>query len=242
MKKTLLTLLLSVFSATVFAQPAGPGGSRINAALLSFFGDTKAFSAKADVRVTDSAGKEKVRLPMQMFLLDGKMRAEMDLSQMKGGDMPPEAVLMLKQTGMDKMVTVVRPDKLVTLILYPGLQAYAEMPMPPEEASTKDLKIEKTAAGKEIIDSHPCSKNKITVTDAKGKKQEAVVWNASDLKDFPVQMQIQETKMVTTILYTEPKFEKPEAKLFDAPAGYTKHANMQALMQAAMLKMIGGGK
>lgn len=62
------------------------------------------------------------------------------------------------------------------------------------------------------------------------------------MKDFPVQMQIQETKIVTTILYTEPKFEKPEAKLFDAPAGYTKHANMQALMQAAMLKMIGGGK
>ncbi|MST94250.1 MAG: DUF4412 domain-containing protein [Pedosphaera sp.] len=242
MKKTLLTLLLSVFGATVFAQPAGPGASGINAALLSFFGDAKAFSSKADVRVIDSAGKEKVRIPMQMFVLDGKMRAEMDLSQMKGGDMPPEAVFMLKQTGMDKMVTVVRPDKQLTLILYPGLQAYAEVPMSPEEASAKDLKVEKTAAGNEIIDGHPCSKNKITVTAAKGKKQEATVWNASDLKDFPIQVQIQEAKMTTTILQSEPKFEKPAASLFDAPAGFTKHANMQALMQAAMLKMIGGGK
>lgn len=242
MNKLLLTVCLAVLGSPAFAQPAGPGASGINAALLSFFGEAKAFSSKADVRVTDSAGKEKARMPMQMFLLDGKMRAEMDLSQMKGGDMPPEAVLMLKQTGMDKMVTVVRPDKQVTLILYPGLQAYAEVPMNPEEAATKDLKVEKTAAGKEIIEGHPCSKNKITVTDAKGKKQEATVWNASDLKDFPIQVQIQEAKTTTTILQSEPKFEKPEASLFDAPAGFTKHANMQALMQAAMLKMIGGGK
>lgn len=242
MKKMLLPLLFSLFGSAAIAQPAGPGGTGINAAMLSFFGDTKAFSSKADVRVTDRAGKEKAQMPMQMFLLDGKLRAEMDLSQMKGGEMPPEAVLMLKQTGMDKMVTVTRPDKLVTLMIYPGLQAYAEVPMTPEEASTKDLKIEKTAAGKEIIDGHPCSKNKITVTDAKGKKHEATVWNASNLKDFPIQMQIQEDGMVTTIRQTEPKFEKPGASLFDVPAGYTKHANVQALMQAAMLKMIGGGK
>ena len=242
MKKMLLTLFLSVLGIAVFAQPGGAGSSGINAAMMSFFGDTKAFSAKADVRTADSTGKEMVRMPMQMFLLDGKLRAELDLSLMKGGNMPAEAAVMLKQTGMDKMVSLVRPDKQVTLILYPALQAYAEMPMTQEEASTKDSKIEKTAAGKETIDGHPCVKNKIVVTDAKGKKTEGFVWNASDLKDFPIQVEVHSDKTVTTIHYTEPKFEKPEAKLFDTPAGYTKYASMQQMMQAAMMKMMGGGK
>ena len=103
-------------------------------------------------------------------------------------------------------------------------------------------KIEKTAAGKETIDGHPCVKNKIVVTDAKGKKTEGFVWNASDLKDFPIQVEVHSDKTVTTIHYTEPKFEKPEAKLFDTPAGYTKYASMQQMMQAAMMKMMGGGK
>lgn len=243
MKKILSTLILAALGTAAFAQPGGPAPFGINAALLNFFGTTRAFSSKADVRLTDKAGKEISRLPMQMFLLDGKMRAEMDLSLMKGGQMPPEATLMLKQAGMDKMVSVILPDRQVTLVIYPGMQAYAEVPMTKEESSSdKDVKIEKTAAGQETIDGHPCVKNKISITDAKGKTTEGMVWNASDLKDFPLRVEMKEKDNLVTIQYTEPKFDKPETKLFEAPAGFTKHANVQQMMQTAMMKLIGGGK
>ena len=40
--------------------------------------------------------------------------------------------------------------------------------------------------------------------------------------------------------YKDIQLAKPEAKQFDAPAGFTKHESMEKLMQAAMMKTLGG--
>jgi len=114
--------------------------------------------------------------------------------------------------------------------------------MTAEEAAAleSNYKVEKSKLGAEVIDGHPCEKNKGTVIDGKGARQEAVVWNATDLKSFPVQMQMNQREATVIMHFQDIKLLKPEAKLFETPSGFTKHESMEKLMQAAMAKMLGG--
>jgi negative regulator of sigma E activity len=162
----------------------------------------------------------------------------MDLGQAKGVAIPPEAAAMMKQAGMDKMVSLIQPDKKVTAIMYPNAQAYAEMPVTEDELGAD--KVEFTEVGKEMVNGHPCKKVKLTSTDSKGKAQEAFVWRASDLKDFPIQMQMSQKDNTVLVKFRDPKLEMPAAAQFEIPAGYTKYPNLPALMQAVMMKMLSG--
>jgi hypothetical protein len=236
-----LTLAISLFvAAAAFAQSGGQNPTGINASLLNMFGDIKAFSSKGEVRMTDSEGKELSSLPITMSMLDGKLRTDMDLSEMKGGSMPPDAMAMLKQTGMDKMQMLITPEKKSTMLIYPGLKSYAALPISDEEMANS--KVETADVGKETVDGHPCIKRKLTSTDSKGKTQEALVWAATDLKNFPLKMEMKQKKNTINIHYSAPSLEKPDAALFEVPSGYTKYDSVQGLMQAAMMKMFGGAK
>jgi hypothetical protein len=232
MKRLLLTVLFAAFTASGFAQGAPQTG--INAAMIKMFGDIKAFSAKANVRLLDKDQKETSTMPMTMALREGKMRTDMDLSEVKMAGIPAEAAAMMKQAGMDKMVSLIDPTKKVTTLIYPNMQSYAEMPANEEEVSgtvtSKDV-------GEEKIDGHTCKKVQLTATDAKGKTQEALVWQAKDLKNFPIQMQMKQKENTVVVKFQEPKLETPPASDFEIPAGYTKYPTFQALLQSAMLKM-----
>ena len=176
-------------------------------------------------------------MPVTMALLDGKMRTEMDMTQMKGVKAPAEAMAMLKGTGMDRVVTIMQPDRKSTVLIYPGLQAYTEIAI--SEAEAADPKFEISELGKETIDGHACTKTKFVSTDSNGRKQEILVWKAADLKSFPIQVQTREGGSTVIVRYQSPSLEKPDASLFTPPANYTKHASFQALMQAAVMKMLG---
>jgi len=49
---------------------------------------------------------------------------------------------------------------------------------------------------------------------------EAVVWNATDLKDFPIQIEMKEKDRTVLMHFTNVRFDKPDAKQFDVPAAY----------------------
>jgi len=242
--KTSLTAVIAMGLAGLIGlaqmPAAGPGGW--NAAMTKLFGDVKSFSAKADMRVLDNADKESMSMGMTFALLDGMVRMEIDLAQMKSAALPPNATASLKQMGMDRLTTLVLPEKKAVYVIYPTLQAYVEMPLPEEEAAAakKDFKISKTELGKETIDGHACVKNKVLLTDDKGEKHEVLVWEAADLKSFPLQMRMSDRGTNVVIRYKDVQFARPDAKQFEAPAGYTKHADVMQLMQVAMQKMMNG--
>src|SRR6266511_218626 len=102
MKRFLFAFALG---ATVFSASAQRGAPQtgINAAMIKMFGDIKAFTAQAEARLLDREQKEISLMPMTLSLRDGKLRADTDLSQVKGGSIPAEAAAMMKQAGMDKM-------------------------------------------------------------------------------------------------------------------------------------------
>jgi len=54
----------------------------------------------------------------------------------------PEAAAQMKAMGMDKMIAISRPDKKVTYLVYPGLNAYLEMPLKDADEAQNDEVID----------------------------------------------------------------------------------------------------
>ena len=233
-------LILIAAPRAALAQMPGNGANGMSAAMVKLFGKNTIFTAKSEFDVLDKARTQTTSMPMDFSLLDGKVRVDIDMTQVKSSLMPPNFISTMKQMGMDRMATITRPDKKVTLIVYPLLKSYAEIPMSKEEAAAqqKDYKLAKTRLGKETIDGHACEKIKVTLTDDKGDKEEATVWNAPDLKDFPVQIQMPQQDTTLIIKFKDVKLGVADASQFDAPGGMTKYPSPEKLMQDAMTKMM----
>lgn len=233
-------LLSLMLVGVVSAQPGGMMGSgTLSPSMAQFFGDIKAFTASAVLNMKGGMGE--MAVPMDFALQDQLLRTEVDMSQMKGGMMPAGMGDQLRAMKMDKVVSVVDSTRKVTQIIFPGLKGYTEMPFPKDQADLLDQqpKLNKTPLGKETIAGHPCVKTKIVMTAANGKTQEATVWLASDLKDFPIQIQTTQEGNDVTVVFSNVKLQKPDAKILQIPADYTKHATIMELMSGAMMKMQG---
>jgi hypothetical protein len=240
MKKLFLLLAAAAFTQfTTFAQPGSPmSGS--GAAMSKFFGKNNNFSAKCDMKATDASGKDIMSGTMNLAMLGDKVRSEIDMSQMTSSKMPPGAADSMKKMGLAQVVSIVRVDQKMMYMIYPGMKSYAKMPLPLDEASitNKEPKIEMTKLGDETIDGHKCVKNKAVFTADNGTKISATLWNATDMKDFPIQIQTDNEGMNMLMHYKDIQFTKPDAALFEPPAGYTAYDDIQKMMMSAMQKMM----
>jgi hypothetical protein len=224
-------LLLAGF--TGFAQlPSEGSPPGVSVAMLKLFGNTTAFTARVEVRVLDKSGSERIRTPMNFAALDGKIRVEIDMAQMHGTDLLPATVAGLKQLGMDRVVSVVRPDRKAIYIIYPGAKGYVILPLSKEEseAATRNFKVEKTALGRETLDARPCVKNQVVVKNGANAVLAATTWNATDLKDFPIQIATKENGLTSIMRFQQVQFARLDAKQFEPPAGFTAYSDPQALM------------
>ncbi len=255
MKTSLPTLVAVIISAGLLSTHAqfGPrggmnamSGPQLSGSMAQLFGDHSTFTAELEIQVTDKASGDTATVPGKLAYGEAKSRFEMEISRIKGNRMSPEMAGQMKQMGMDSMIVITRPEKKLSYLVYPGLQAYVEAPLQNTDASPSksDFKVETTELGKETVDGRPCLKNKVIVTDKEGKKLEATVWNATapELKKFPVKIETVESGNQVVMLYKEIKLAKPAASQFDPPSGFTKYENMQTMMQQIMMKQFGGGQ
>ncbi len=253
MKKYPFVILAGLMTlSTALAQFGGPGGMgagrggppgpKLSGSTAKLFGENSAFSATMEMQTKAGSPEGSMITPGKMAFDQGKSRFEMNLAEIKGGQMPPQAAQQMKAMGMDKMVMISRPDKKVSYMIYPGLQAYVEMAADEKEAASanEDLKVETTELGKETVDGHPCIKNKAVVTDKEGTKHESLVWNATDLKKFPIKIEQTQEGTTMTMLFKNVSLSKPEASLFEPPSSFTKYDNMMTMMQQVMMKRLGG--
>ncbi len=243
---TLFAVLVSGgFAASVVAQDLmgwhGHQGSMNG--LSALFGKDKAFSATANISIKDSAGNVAQAMGMKLAVLDGNMRTEMDMTKAAGSQMPPSALEHIKQMGMDHTVHIILPGQHMTYMMYPGMKAYAAMPIPADTGASQEAppKIERTEIGPETIDGHPCIKSKVTVTPANGQPTVSYVWEAKDLGGYPIQTQTETGDGSTlTCLLQDIDKTKPDASLFTPPADYTRYNSMQEMMMSRMGGMMGG--
>jgi hypothetical protein len=245
--RTLLAFLVC-FPVTIALAQTGPRsgapGPKFGAAMAKLFGDNSNFSANVEMRSEGSGGDSGTTVPGRLTFSDGKSRFEMDMSEMKAAALSEESVARLKSMGMEKLIHISRPDNKVGYTIYPGLQAYAELPImdPASDKPESELKMTTTELGKETFDSHPCIKNKAVVTDSEGKEHESVLWNATDLKKFPIKIEQKEQGMTTTMIFKDVNLAKPDASLFDPPSSFTRYTSVQSMMQQEMMKKMGGGQ
>ena len=238
MKKTLL-LAVATLALPIFARAQGGPAGGSGAALTKFFGKNNTFSAKCDMKMTGEGQKEMMSGTMSYAMLDGKVRSEIDMTHVKSAQMPADAAESLKKMGMAQVVSIVRPDQKIMHMIYPGMKSYAKMPLPSDESITnKEPKIEITKLGEETIDGHACVKNKTIITADDGTKHEAILWNATDLKDFPLQIQSSEQGMTVLMHFKDIQSTKPDAALFEPPTGYTAYDDVQKMMMSAMQQMM----
>jgi hypothetical protein len=217
-----LFIVLLTRQAAVAQVPTTGSPTGINAAFVKLFGAITSFTAKVETQVFDSSQKEIVRMPMDFAALDSQVRLEINLAQAQSKELTASTLAGLKQSGMDRVVSVFRPDKKVTYIIYPGVQSYMILPLAKGDAEALEhgFTLKKSALGKETIDSHPCVKNKVTVSNDKGPVLEAVTWNAADLKDFPLQIQMNQKDNKVLMRFSQVRLVKPDAKQFDLPPDY----------------------
>jgi hypothetical protein len=225
-----------------FAQPGPPRGPHFNGAMDKLFGENQSFSATLEMQMADAPGGA-MTMPGKIMFDSGKSRFEMDMTQAKGGQMPPDAATQLKAMGMDRMVMIGRPDKKAAYLVYPGMESYVENALSDSETTTApgDFKVETTELGKDTVDGHPCVKNKVIVTDKDGTPHESTVWNATDLKNFPVKIQTTDQDHEITMLFKDITISTPDASLFEPPSAYTKYDSVQTLMRGQIMKRMGGG-
>jgi hypothetical protein len=215
-----------------YAQTGQPPTPNLDGALAKLFGQNTGFSATLEFHVTRSSGSEMI-MPGKIAFLDGKSRFDMDLSNMQGGQMPAQTAARMKRMGMGRISTLTLPGTKVSYLIYPDMKAYMENPTQNTSAAPTDYKTEVTKLGEETIDSHNCVKNKVVVTGPDGPANESIVWNASDLNQFPVKIQVASGNGADTVLlFKDIKLDKPDATLFDLPADFTKYDNMMSLMMS----------
>jgi hypothetical protein len=206
------------------AQVPGTGApTGINAAFMKLFGTHTAFSARVDTVVIDKAQQEAMRMPMGFAALDNKVRLDINLEQTTSKELPAGTITALKAAGMDRIVSIFRPDQKTTLILYPNSKRYTAIPLGKGEAEALQagLTVERETLGKETIDGHPCTKAKVVVRNQQGPVLRAITWSAADLQDLPIRIQTQGKDSDVVMHFKQVQLTKPEASQFEVPAGYT---------------------
>jgi hypothetical protein len=238
-------ILASVFVAwtgfSAAAQMPGSGSpTGMDAAMIKLFGNVNAFTAKANVQVLDKEKKETTSVPLGFSLLDQKVRVEIDVTQIMSKQLAEEDVAGMKQMGLAQIISIIRPDKKATYVIYPSQKSFLRMPMSKEESDVLEAnpKIEKSPLGKETIDGHPCTKNKVVVTSSQSKTLEATTWNASDLKDFPLQIETTDKETTSIIRFKDVRFTKTDPAQFEPTAGYTEYKDQMDLMVAIAKKSV----
>lgn len=217
----------------VYAQVPGAGPGNI--AFLRIFDQHKAFSATADMRITDSS-KDTMDISFGLASQPGAVRFEVNLANAKGSMISPEVMAQMKAVGMDRAISIMRLDKKRLYVIYPGLRSYADIALPADavQSLTKNLKVEKSPQGKETVGTHQTTKTLITLTDDQGQKERITTWEATDMKNFPIQAQLFEAGQNILVKFRDVKLSAPDAKLFEPPAGYKKYDDMQSLMGQAV--------
>ena len=216
--------LLGLFlkSLTALAQMPDAG---VNSAMVKLFGDNASFTAQAEVRVLNANHVMWLQMPGAFAAGDNKLRVDFDMNLIRSTTVTPA---MIKQLGLDRVTSVIRPDKKVTYIIYPGKKSFVSMPLSAEDAQIAAQKLEKKPLGKETLDGHACGKNLSTVKSSKGAVLvQATTWNATDLKDFPLQIEIKEGGNTTVMHFQNVNLTKPAPALFDVPAGFRDDTHSQ---------------
>lgn len=239
-RRLALFLCAITLASQVRAQSGDESAPEFQGAVTKLFHANSAFSADMESQVDVSADRI-MKLPQKVAFDSGKFRVDMNFSDITGNAIVPALTNQAKAMGMDKSVTLFRPDTKISYSIYPDISAYAPTPFddPDDGKPASAFRIKTRELGKETVDGHPCIKKKAVVRDDQDKTREFTIWNATDLKQFPIKVEMVKGGKTMRMLFRNVKLSKPDTTLFDLPANYKKFDSLNLLVQEAMMKQLG---
>jgi hypothetical protein len=202
------------------------------ALVQQLIGSNASFTATADISGRSKDETQNFDLPIGYALLGGRLRTEIDLTEFRGLHACDIAQGKLAEVGLDQVIFVLLPDLKLKFLIYPRARAYVETIQNWRERLNQIVDIQKSRVGTLTIDGHPCTRYKVVATNELGDKTAVDVWQASDLADFPVQMEFQIRNTTFKVLFHNVNLARPNLSLFEPPADFDRYASLQALLQA----------
>lgn len=150
----------------------------------------------------------------------------------------------VENPGMKGIVTIALADAKKTIMMNTTTKVYSEQITQERDQMPSmydpDVVFEKKKVGNETIDGHPCVKyDSVYYRKSKpDEKHKAIIWEAQDLKEFPIQMEITVPANPkypgsggkTVIKYKDVKLGAATASMFEVPSGYKKVNSPQEVM------------
>lgn len=233
----ILAVCAAFFTLVASAQMPGGASDAVNSAIVKLFGDSTAFTGHATVQALSSNRVEWLRMPATFTGLAGKFRFDIDRSQIKSPALSTNALAADKRFGTDRISTVTRPDIKVSYIIYPNAHSYVKRILFGADVDLANQKLVRTSLGKAKIDGHACVKNHSVVKNEKGETLlDATTWNATDLQDFPIQIEMRDSGNITVMHFQQVSFARPDSRLFEPPPGYQAFNTPEELVGAMMKK------
>ncbi len=139
--------------------------------------------------------------------------------------------------------TLYTPFKIYNLTSYPDgshqcvvLRPDQVKMLPSPLELLNGTKVERTPAGKEVVEGHTCKVENVVVTRPDGKIVHAKVWEAEDLKGVPVKIEAQMTEANFSALYRDIVLATPDKALFTPPDNCTPYEKMGQVVQQINVK------
>jgi len=79
------------------------------------------------------------------------------------------------------------------------------------------VKVQRRSAGTEVVEGHACKVEDVAVTAVDGKTTRFKVWEATDLKEIPVKIELHSDRGESTTTYRDIAEGTPDAALFKPP-------------------------
>jgi hypothetical protein len=209
------------------AEP--PGALNFSGSLSRVFAEQKFFSADLTMQVSKEFGAI-MSVPGKMSYSEGNSRFASDLSQAKGLEYSPEMLEQMKASGLAKTIVISRLQEHKNCTVYPELYSYVEKPdAKPFDPSRVLVKVDEI--GRETISGHPCVKNTLRIAAPRAEPEEFTVWNATDLKSFPIRVEMIRSRTRVVLLFDHVLFERPDAKLFEPPPDYVGFESVRSMLE-----------
>jgi len=231
-----LVIIASMFAPAFIRTSSAQQNFPIDPKTLieKLIGSNATFSATAQIRGKGRDSSSNFKMTVQYKLLQGMLRTEMNPSKDTDEKHLTSDQLRLRELGLDHMIYVVLPSLKQKYLIFPTVKSYCVVPMTYFERnhSLDNFRIEKL--GEEQLDGHPCVHSKVTAMNEFVEDVAADVWQATDLKNFPVKLEFKLKDAIFIMSFTDVKLTDPDFELFQPPQEFQRFPDLGALKQDAL--------
>jgi hypothetical protein len=206
----------------------------LHAGAMDLGGFGQLFSQWFEINVPFSAdltaddGDTPMKVKAKFYMQNGAFRCEMDMRNIDSPQKSDEAAERAARDGLDYLVSLGHPNSKRT-VLFPLIKSYYQQDSSAAIAKAfSEIKLQKVQDGEETIDGHRCSRVKMFLPN---DPNPAIAWHATDLQNFPVQLQISTLRLN----FRNVKFGPQDTTLFTIPGNYKRYNNIEQLTEAARM-------